>query len=196
MEYRKIEELVLLHNNPRTITDSDFETLKQSIKKNKKFFEARPIIISNRTGELVVLGGNQRLRAAKDLKLKEVPTFLIEGLSELEEKEIVVRDNVNNGKWDWDILANEWETENLNEWGLAVWNPSDSLFDVSGEEEDVDVSPTITDNEHSKFELIMIHENKKELLHYVNQIKKERGLESQEEVMMLILKFYLDNYGK
>lgn len=118
--YRKLTELKKLPNNPRTIKKDDMERLKKSIKDNPDYFEARPIILSNRTGELVILAGNQRYEAAKYLKMEEVPTFLLEGLTEAREREIIIRDNVSNGDWDMDTLANEWDTQELTDWGLDL----------------------------------------------------------------------------
>lgn len=140
IEYRSVDELNLLENNPRTIKKADFEKLKESIEKNKEFFEARPLILSNRTGKLVVLGGNQRLRASRELGLKEVPTVLLEGLTEQQEREIVIRDNVSNGDWDMDILANEWEVEDLKDWGVSVasWSEDElnSFFEDATRQDD------------------------------------------------------------
>ena len=82
VEYRAIAELRELPGNPRTIKKDQFEKLKKSIKDNADYFEARPIILSDRTGELVILAGNQRYKAAKAIGMKEVPTILLEGLSE------------------------------------------------------------------------------------------------------------------
>jgi hypothetical protein len=121
MEYRKLSELHKLENNPRTIKDIDMAKLMQSIRDNPDFFEARPLILSNRTGKLVVLGGNQRYEASKALGLTEVPTHLIEGLTEQKEREIIIRDNVSNGEWDWDLLANDWDSVLLDQWGVNVW---------------------------------------------------------------------------
>lgn len=118
--YRKLSELKKLPNNPRTIKKQDMERLKQSLKDNPDYFEARPIILSNRTGELVILAGNQRYEAAKALGMSEVPTFLLEGLTEAREREIIIRDNVSNGDWDMDALANEWDSELLQDWGVNV----------------------------------------------------------------------------
>jgi ParB-like chromosome segregation protein Spo0J len=87
MQYRKLTEIKKLPGNPRIIRDKQFKTLCDSIRDNPKYFEARPIILSNRTGELVIIAGNQRYEAAKFLKLKEVPTYLIEGLTEAKERE-------------------------------------------------------------------------------------------------------------
>ena len=118
--YRKLSELKKLPNNPRTIKKDDMERLKKSIKDNPDYFEARPIILSNRTGDLVILAGNQRYEAAKALGMDEVPTFLLEGLTEAREREIIIRDNVSNGDWDMDALANEWDTQELTDWGVDI----------------------------------------------------------------------------
>ena len=120
VEYRPIKELKELPGNPRTIKKDQFEKLKKSIKDNADYFEARPIILSNRTGENIILAGNQRYKAAKAIGLDAVPTILLEGLTEEREKEIIIRDNVENGDWDMDILANEWDPAELEEWGVDV----------------------------------------------------------------------------
>lgn len=127
--YRGTSELKLLDHNPRTISNKDFERLKKSIKNNTEFFEARPIILSNRTGELVVIAGNQRLRASQALGIKQVPTVLLEGLTDEKEREIIIRDNVSNGKWDLDMLANEWNIEDLQEWGVEEIKPFKTIIE-------------------------------------------------------------------
>lgn len=133
VEYRKLSELYKLEGNPRTIKDRDLAKLMQSIRDNPKYFEVRPLILSNRTGKLVILGGNQRYEASLALGLKEVPTGLIEGLTEEQEKEIIIRDNVNNGEWDWDLLANDWDSVLLDQWGVNVW--IDEVSDLVEEKE-------------------------------------------------------------
>lgn len=139
-EYLPLSELVKLENNPRTIKKADFEKLKDSIKSNPDYFEARPIICSDRTGQNVILGGNQRYEAAKALGIVEVPVIVLHGLDEAREREIVIRDNVNNGDWDFDILANEWDAEQLQEWGLDEVKPFKEI------EED---EPDPVDDEHT-----------------------------------------------
>lgn len=138
-EYLPLSELVKLENNPRTIKKADFEKLKTSIKSNPDYFEARPIICSDRTGQNVILGGNQRYEAAKALGLSEVPVIVLHGLDEAREREIVIRDNVNNGDWDFDILANEWDEKKLQEWGVDNIKTS-----IKDEKEIEDDPPTIT----------------------------------------------------
>jgi len=135
MEYRKLSELKKLTNNPRTIKKDDMERLMKSIEENQDYFDARPLILSDRTGELVIIAGNQRYEASKRLKLDTVPTYIIKGLTEEREKEIIIRDNVSNGEWDWDMLANEWDIEDLSEWGVQT--PDDWKEDPEEIEEDV-----------------------------------------------------------
>lgn len=139
-EYLPLSELVKLENNPRTIKKADFEKLKTSIKSNPDYFEARPIICSDRTGKNVILGGNQRYEAAKSLGLKEVPVIVLHGLDEAREREIVIRDNVNNGDWDFDILANEWDESELEDWGVEADWPSDEEDVVEDEAPEVNES--------------------------------------------------------
>ena len=119
-ELRKLSDLNKLPNNPRTIKSDSFQKLCESLKNSPDYFEARPLILSDRTGELIVIAGNQRYEAAKANGLKEVPTYLLSGLTEEKEREIIIRDNVNNGEWNWDALANEWNAEDLESWGLDV----------------------------------------------------------------------------
>lgn len=132
--YRQTETLKKLENNPRSITEKQLQKLKESIQRNPDYFEARPIILSDRTGELVIIAGNQRYDACVQLGIKEVPTVLIPNLTEEREREIIIRDNVNNGEWDMACLF-EWNCKELMEWGLdGISFPE--LDDFSEEVED------------------------------------------------------------
>lgn len=131
--YRKLSEMKKLEGNPRKITQEQLNTLKESIERNKDYFEARPLILSNRTGELVVIAGNQRYEACKQLGIEECPTVLLEGLTEEREKEIIIRDNVSNGEWDKELLE-EWSKEDLEDWGVDVsdmWNEETATVDAN-----------------------------------------------------------------
>lgn len=96
---RKVSDLSLLAENPRTISKKDFQRLVDSIKING-FWKHRPIALEDQGGKLVVLAGNQRLKAAQKLKLTEVPTILYSELTDEERVDIILRDNINNGEWD------------------------------------------------------------------------------------------------
>lgn len=133
---RNISDLKKLSNNPRIIKDKQFTTLVKSIEKNVEYFKARPLILSDRTGEFIIIAGNQRYEAAKLLNMKQVPTYLLSGLSEEQEKEITIRDNISNGEWDWSELANEWDVTELEEWGLDVPKIDlDGAIDLDGDGE-------------------------------------------------------------
>jgi DNA modification methylase len=152
IKYRKLVDLKKLPNNPRTIKKDDMERLKKSIKDNPDYFEARPIILSNRTGELVILAGNQRYEAAKALGMDEVPTFLLEGLTEAREREIIIRDNVSNGDWDMDALANEWDTQELTDWGVDI------TWDEPEQEVIEDNAPEVNESEPADSELGKVYQ--------------------------------------
>jgi hypothetical protein len=141
IEYRSTLDLNPLHNNPRYISEDSLETLSESIQNNKSYFEARPLILSDRTGLLVIIAGNMRFRAATAIGMKMVPTVLISGLSEQEEAEIIIRDNVNNGKWDYDMLANEFSDFELSDWGLSIpdLTPIKSTIDEEGKGDESNV---------------------------------------------------------
>ena len=115
--YRKIESLSKLENNPRTITPEDMERLKESISNNPDYLEAHPIVLSDRTGEMVIIDGNQRYEACVQLGMSEVPTALLHGLTEEREREIIIRANVLNGKWDLSKLF-DWDYSELMDWGV------------------------------------------------------------------------------
>jgi hypothetical protein len=104
-------------DNPRTIKDDAFRKLVQSLQSFPEMLELRPIVVN---ADCVVLGGNMRLRAAKEAGLRDVPVIRAEHLTPEQQREFIVKDNVGFGAWDWDVLANEWDAELLDAWGLEV----------------------------------------------------------------------------
>jgi site-specific DNA-methyltransferase (adenine-specific) len=104
-------------NNPRIIKDDKFAKLVASIKEFPKMLEIRPIVVND---DMIVLGGNMRLKACIHAGLKEVPIIKVTDLTEQEQKQFIIKDNVSGGEWDWNMLANEWDAEELDAWGLDV----------------------------------------------------------------------------
>jgi ParB-like chromosome segregation protein Spo0J len=84
----------------------------------------RPIVVN---GDMVVLGGNMRLKACKEAGLKEVYILKTDDLTEEQQKEFIVKDNVGFGEWDWDILANQWDIKELEDWGLDGFPFEDNI---------------------------------------------------------------------
>ena len=118
----KLSEIKPNPNNPRVIKDYQFEKLCKSIQEFPKMMELRPIIVDDNN---TVLGGNMRLRALQKLGYKDIPDTWVKKASELTEEEkrrFVIADNVNAGEWDWDTLANEWDANELEDWGIDIPN--------------------------------------------------------------------------
>jgi hypothetical protein len=122
-------------NNPRSIRKDQLEKLVKSLREFPEMLEARPIVVDP---DFVVLGGNMRLKAAQEAGLKEVPVY-VASWEEAKHKEFIIKDNLAFGEWDWDMLANEWDAEQLGEWGLNVWQPEVEIdMSILEEAEDVE----------------------------------------------------------
>jgi len=120
----KINKIQSNVSNPRIIKDNKFKKLVQSIKGFPEMLELRPIVIDENN---IILGGNMRYKACIEAGLKEVPVKVAKGLTVEQKQEFIIKDNVGFGEWDWDILGNEWQNDKLNDWGLPVWNPTESI---------------------------------------------------------------------
>lgn len=108
-------------SNPRVVRDEKFAKLKRSIQEFPDMLNYRAIVaVTDTDGKYMVLGGNMRLRALQELGIKEAPVMLADHWTEEQRREFIIKDNVGFGEWDWDALANEWKTEDLDKWGLDV----------------------------------------------------------------------------
>ena len=103
--------------NPRVIKNHKFKELVKSIKEFPEMLMLRPIVVND---DMVVLGGNMRLKACKDAGLKEIPYIKASNLTDEQQKEFIIKDNVGYGEWDWEILKDEnnWIETDLVDWGL------------------------------------------------------------------------------
>ena len=121
--------------NPRVIKDAKFQLLVDSIKDFPEMLEKRPLVVNE---DLQVLGGNMRLRAAQEAGLKEIWIDVAEGWSINKQNEFIIKDNSNFGDWDWDVLANSWEVNDLKDWGInmPVMFEGDLDFDTERTETD------------------------------------------------------------
>ena len=130
----KIDSVIENPDNPRQIGEKEFRKLVESIKKFPQMLSIRPIVVND---AMIVLGGNMRLRACKEAGLKEIPIIKADDLTPEQEQEFIIRDNVNMGVWDWDKLANDFDLDQLSEWGLEVLiedkeEVQEDDFDVEG----------------------------------------------------------------
>ena len=129
-------------DNPRYIKDEKFKKLVQSLRDFPEMANVRPIVVNT---EMVVLGGNMRLKAMQEAGWKEVPVEIVDWPEE-KQREFIIKDNVGFGEWDWDELANTWDEMELDAWGLDVPNflemPTDD--ELIGEEKNKPATMKIT----------------------------------------------------
>lgn len=170
----KVSEIKSNINNPRLIKDQKFSKLVDSIKEFPKMMNLRPIVVDENN---VILGGNMRFKASIKAGFKEVYALRAEDLTEKEKKEFIIKDNVGFGEWDWDILANQFENSDLNDWGLDVWDTKD-----------IDLDDFFTDNTENKEDTnkIILEYNEKDYNFVIEQLNKKEG--SKENIIYNLLK--------
>tara|TARA_R110001599_G_C12183410_1_gene654258 strand:+ start:35 stop:613 length:579 start_codon:yes stop_codon:yes gene_type:complete len=120
----KISKIKSNPNNPRVIKDYKFKKLMNSIVDFPDMLKLRPIIVDENN---IILGGNMRYKACLELGHKDVWAVMADDLTEEQKKQFVIKDNVGFGEWDWDLLANDWETKELKDWGIDVWQPEEAV---------------------------------------------------------------------
>jgi DNA modification methylase len=130
----KISEVKSNPNNPRIIKDDKFQKLVKSIKEFPEMLNIRPIVVN---ADMVVLGGNMRLKACKEAGLKEVAIIKAEDLTEEQQKQFIIKDNVGFGEWDWEDLSNNWDAEQLTDWGLDIPDFKPEVLEAEEDEFDV-----------------------------------------------------------
>jgi site-specific DNA-methyltransferase (adenine-specific) len=140
MEVVKINLVKLNPNNPRIIKDDKFKKLVQSIKDFPEMLNIRPIVVNQ---DMIILGGNMRYKACREAGLKEVP-IIVTDLSEEKQREFLIKDNTSGGEWDWEVLANEWDVDELEKWGLDLPELEiPTILEIEPEEDDFEISNEI-----------------------------------------------------
>ena len=137
----KLSDIHTNPTNPRLIKDERFKKLVKSISDFPKMMELRPIIVDS---EGMILGGNMRFKALNELGYKDIPDIWIkraETLTDEEKQRFIIEDNVPFGEWDWDMLANEWDQEQLQEWGLEI--PDFAVSKLEAQEDDYEIPDEI-----------------------------------------------------
>jgi hypothetical protein len=135
MEWKKVKisEVKNNPNNPRVIKDDKFKKLVESIKEFPKMLEIRPIVVNQ---DMIVLGGNMRLKASISAGLKEVPIIYVDDLTEEQQREFIIKDNVSGGEWDWQMIGADWDKQELENWGLDVPEIEEPDTEVEGDDFD------------------------------------------------------------
>lgn len=149
MTRMQLSEIKSNPNNPRFIKDDNFKKLVQSLRDFPEMADVREIVINK---ENIVLGGNMRLKAMIEAGWTEAPVKIVDW-SEDKQRQFIIKDNVSGGEWDWDLLANEWDAEELDVWGLDT--PDDWNEDKEVEE---DEAPEVDESEPPKSKLGEIYQ--------------------------------------
>lgn len=194
IQTKQLSELTLLETNPRQISKEKFQKLKDSIQKDKEFLNSRPILCYLENGKLIIYAGNQRYRACKELGMTEVPVIVDYEATPETIKNRVILDNIEFGDWDFDVLANNWELEDLKQFkGL------DSLLDFKLDEidvEDIDFSdknkeiePENLGNE-SVLTFKFSHQEYMNILDLLNNAKEKLGCDTNEQTLIKLLSDY------
>lgn len=137
MLIEKIGNIKSNPDNPRLIKDERFKKLVKSIKEFPEMLHLRPIVVND---EMVVLGGNMRLKACKEAGLNEVPVIKASSLTPDQQREFIIKDNLGFGEWDWELIANEWDAEQVTDWGLEI---PDFAIKAEASEDDYEVPDEI-----------------------------------------------------
>jgi ParB-like chromosome segregation protein Spo0J len=166
----KLSKIKANPNNPRLIKDDKFKKLVKSLESFPEMMEKRPIVcVTDVDGKLYPLGGNMRLKALKELKYKDIPdswVTMADEWTEEQRREFLIKDNVGFGEWDWDMIANEWDAEQVEEWGLDV----PEMIGESNEQKD------LSDDLKETFEVIVSCIDEKNQEQVYNKLTGE-GLE-------------------
>jgi hypothetical protein len=185
----KIGEIKPNPTNPRVIKDAKFKQLVQSINDFPEMLKLRPIIVNK---DMVVLGGNMRLKACKESGLTEVPIIIASELTEEQQRQFTIKDNVGYGEWDWDELANNWDALDLKDWGLDI--PNFNIEDNSEPEIDKDLLGNALDrylnNNIKQIVLYFENEHFEKTMNRLNAIAKANDLEDNSQVLLLLLEKY------
>jgi len=153
----KLELIKLNPNNPRLIKDDKFKKLVQSIIDFPQMLEIRPIVVNT---DMIILGGNMRYKACKEAGIKEIPVIIADNLTEEQQKEFLIKDNTSGGEWDWEVLANEWDSEQLEAWGLDI--PELKAIDESEEGDEIKIPKSLQVIPKKEYILIMADEDSEE----------------------------------
>ncbi len=159
MERVDIKQVRNNPDNPRYIKGDKFDKLVKSIREFPEMLELRPIVVNR---DMIVLGGNMRLKACEEAGIKEVPIIFADNLTEEQQKEFIIKDNSSFGEWDWDLLANEWNTDQLADWGLDIPN-----FDIDNDVED---EKDLSDQLEQSFKIEIDLESEEEQEKMYNQL--------------------------
>jgi len=187
----KISQVKRNTDNPRLIKDNKFHKLVKSIKEFPEMLEIRPIVVNN---DMVVLGGNMRLKACQEAGLKEVHIIKADTLTVKQQREFIVKDNVGFGEWDWDMVANEWDSQELEKWGLNMPIFQDNLSnteDYKGSNPELELD-NFMNSEIKRLYLVYDSETFEKVVGWLNKKIEDLGLEDYSQFILKLMEIEKD----
>jgi ParB-like chromosome segregation protein Spo0J len=173
-------------NNPRVIKDDKFKKLVQSLKDLPEMAQVRPIVVNQ---DMIVLGGNMRLKAMKEAGWKEAPVAIVDW-DEDKQRQFIIKDNVGFGEWDWDMLANEWDAESLGEWGLNVPAFNEDVLTNNQDYEGLDQLSKLDkfmDSELKRMFLVYDAETFEKVVAWFAGLQEKHNLNSSSDVVLKLM---------
>lgn len=192
----KVSELIPNKKNPRIIKDHKYRTLYKSVRDFPEMLVARPIVIDENN---IVLGGNMRLKVAKDLGLKEITVIKLTDLSESQKNEFIIKDNLNYGEWDFELIKDQWDLNEVVEWGmdlnldLEYFSDDQNDDNSDGSDNDNKDNKNAPDNDYTQFELVLLHSNKLLIMKAISDVKAEFKYDKIEDALVHIIKHFNKN---
>ena len=188
MKEVEIKDLKEHPDNPRYIREKNFTALLNSVRDFPDMLKARPLVANQ---DMVVIGGNMRLRALRHLKIKKAPVLIVDW-DEQKQSEFMIKDNLQQGEFDWDLIANHWDQDSLISWGVdqfhfGVSNVSDLLPDAGDEVHDPKESdaPKLTDG-YTKVEFIVKEEEKRHIMKKVREYADQKDLQLGQALFAML----------
>jgi hypothetical protein len=186
MQKVKINSIKTNPKNPRLIKDDKFKKLVKSIQEFPQMLELRPIVVDENN---IILGGNMRYKACIEAGLKEIFILKAEDLTEQQKDEFIVKDNVGFGEWDWDILANEWDTDKLQDWGLSLPIFIDNLTNNEGYEglDQLSKLDKFLSAELKRMFLVYGNDTFENVINWFNKQQAKHELENHSQVILKLM---------
>jgi hypothetical protein len=183
--------------NPRKIDPAEFEKLKESIKQDPEILTVNPLVLDSKNN-LTILAGQWRYTALIELGYTEIPpSWILYGdkLTDAQKEKFLLLDNHHSGTWDVQKLLAEWDVKQIADWNITIPDlevkiEMPEILSIQGNPEPIIKAPSATDDNYSVFEVVMLHENKLQLLEVLNKIKTEQTFEKIEESLMHLVHNY------
>jgi len=187
----KVKDITPNPNNPRTIKKEQLDKLKRSIQGFPEMLYLRPIVLNS---DKVILGGNMRLRALKELNIEEVPYIQVTDLTPEQENEFIVKDNLNYGDWNWDLISQDWNLDHLNNWGLDIpkWLNDDEAEPEFDENINHKYLHTYINSKVKQIVMFLSAEQYETAIKDMERIMENEGLESNTEVILYLIEKYYE----